>query len=311
MAFFDKKSEVISIELTSYGKYLLSKGKFKPVYYEFLDNDIIYDSSYAGVSNEHRNNISERIKNETPRTKTQYVFSGIETKIKELNKVKRKLKPNDPTKEDDLIENFQVFEKLHFNASPIGNSNLDEKIPALNFSMYNAEILSVNTVQNYNSHIVNVPLINLKDITFSASILQSETEVADPMSLVATTPIGAIQQQDVITEPLQIEPSATRTFPDGTYISIEDKTVLMNFYEQNLKQNSENFEIEIFTYETGSDGSEIIKQLYFDNSQTNEIVDDSNKVEYYFEILADNNISEQDSKLISNIKDTVVFPTKK
>jgi len=36
MAFFDKKEEVIDIQLTQYGKHLLSKGLFRPVSYAFL-----------------------------------------------------------------------------------------------------------------------------------------------------------------------------------------------------------------------------------------------------------------------------------
>ena len=37
MEFFDKKEEVIDLQLTQYGKYLLSLGKLKPVYYAFGD----------------------------------------------------------------------------------------------------------------------------------------------------------------------------------------------------------------------------------------------------------------------------------
>ena len=43
MSFFDSKEEVIKIELTQFGKYLLSKGKFAPKYYAFFDDDIVYD----------------------------------------------------------------------------------------------------------------------------------------------------------------------------------------------------------------------------------------------------------------------------
>ena len=32
MSFFNKKEEVLEIELTQYGKHLLSKGEFVPVY---------------------------------------------------------------------------------------------------------------------------------------------------------------------------------------------------------------------------------------------------------------------------------------
>ena len=43
MTFFNQKEEVLQIELTQYGKYLLSRGKWKPAYYAFFDDDVIYD----------------------------------------------------------------------------------------------------------------------------------------------------------------------------------------------------------------------------------------------------------------------------
>jgi len=49
MKFFNPKEEVLDIQLTQQGKRLLSMGKFKPKYYAFYDDDIIYDSSYAGT----------------------------------------------------------------------------------------------------------------------------------------------------------------------------------------------------------------------------------------------------------------------
>ena len=38
--FLNKKEQVYDLKLTSYGHYLLSVGKFKPVYYEFFDDNI-------------------------------------------------------------------------------------------------------------------------------------------------------------------------------------------------------------------------------------------------------------------------------
>ena len=35
MSFFNKKEEVIEVILTSYGKYKLSRGQWKPAYYAF------------------------------------------------------------------------------------------------------------------------------------------------------------------------------------------------------------------------------------------------------------------------------------
>ena len=82
MEFFNKKEDVLEIKLTQYGKYLLSKGKFKPHYYAFFDDNILYDQQYSGRSTkESQNQIEGRIQEETPALRTQYVYSGIETEI--------------------------------------------------------------------------------------------------------------------------------------------------------------------------------------------------------------------------------------
>ena len=50
MSFFNKKEEVIDIELTQFGKAKLSRGIFRPTYYAFFDDDILYDLDYANAS---------------------------------------------------------------------------------------------------------------------------------------------------------------------------------------------------------------------------------------------------------------------
>ena len=60
MSFFDNKEDVIDLELTQYGKYLLSEGKFKPIFYAFFDDDILYDGNYGGRT-EEQNAIKTRI----------------------------------------------------------------------------------------------------------------------------------------------------------------------------------------------------------------------------------------------------------
>ena len=65
MTFFNKKEEVLEIKLSSYGKQKLAAGTFKPVYYAFFDDDILYDGARAGIS-EDNNNIEPRIQEERP-----------------------------------------------------------------------------------------------------------------------------------------------------------------------------------------------------------------------------------------------------
>ena len=72
--FFNKKEEVIQIELTQYGKYLLSKGRFKPVLYSFFDDEVLYDVTYGGLS-EEQNDAVTRVK-DSVYMKTIYNFSS-------------------------------------------------------------------------------------------------------------------------------------------------------------------------------------------------------------------------------------------
>ena len=45
MTFFNKKEEVFQIELTPYGRYLLSIGRLQPHHYKFFDDDVVYNHS--------------------------------------------------------------------------------------------------------------------------------------------------------------------------------------------------------------------------------------------------------------------------
>jgi len=83
MEYFNQQEEVLEIQLTQYGKFLLSKGEFSPVYYAFYDDDIVYDSSYIGLV-EGQNQAVARITGSTPRLKTQYNFKGVETEYNRM-----------------------------------------------------------------------------------------------------------------------------------------------------------------------------------------------------------------------------------
>ena len=80
MTFFNPKEEVIDIELTPEGKKALSVGRFKPSYYLFFDDNVLYDAASADDTAEHQNNIEPRIQEETPTMKTLYSFSEASEK---------------------------------------------------------------------------------------------------------------------------------------------------------------------------------------------------------------------------------------
>ena len=91
MKFLDKKEQVLDIQMTPYGEYLLSQGKFKPEYYAFYDDNILYEPQYSGYT-DSQNSIEPRIQEDTPQPATQVVFSdrdifvrkGLKSELGEL-----------------------------------------------------------------------------------------------------------------------------------------------------------------------------------------------------------------------------------
>ncbi len=80
MTFFNKKEDVMKIELTPHGRDLLRKGQLSPKYYAFFDDDILYDTTAAGFS-ENNNEIKTRIINDTPSLKPQTTQTGVESRF--------------------------------------------------------------------------------------------------------------------------------------------------------------------------------------------------------------------------------------
>ena len=182
MSFFDKKEEVISIELTQYGKYLLSKGKFKPYYYNFIDDDILYDANYAGIQ-EDNSNISKRIRKDTPSTKPQYVFSGVETKLKEALSLLRSGKIN---LGNDIIQ--QTPEKHYFTAAPLGNSDLfSNNSPSWKVNFLKGKLEKAQQFKTGSNPNMFTPEITTKTIKFKIkSVKQGEEQILQPYDLFPT-----------------------------------------------------------------------------------------------------------------------------
>lgn len=81
MTFFNKKEEVIKIELTPHGRKLLSQGKLKPEFYAFFDDDILYDSERGGFTETNLQS-KDRILSETPSLKPQTTRRGVDSGLK-------------------------------------------------------------------------------------------------------------------------------------------------------------------------------------------------------------------------------------
>lgn len=259
MTFFNKKEEVIDIELTQYGKHLLSMGKFKPAYYQFFDDDIIYDLQYAG-SEESQKEIQTRIK-EVSRPHTQYTFVGSEEEIKkQLRQMRNKKKGSS----FDVYVPFSI--KNGVLNLPLGKSELgQQKRPAWKIQSRRVEFSETTTFITGTYANLKIPRLNLENTYFKTRVAR-ETEFG--------TFVGADTNDTVTNVPYQ--PTSdfnklTSRFKDDTFIQVEQDYILLDLAEMNIELEQENFEIELYSVELDQYGDEQIKQLYF-NKKTENII---------------------------------------
>lgn len=297
MTFFNTKEEVVEIQLTPYGKYKLSKGEFSPAYYEFYDDDIVYDSQYLGIS-EGQEITQQRIA-ETPRTKAQYTFEGADTRYKEYKKLAKQA----GTLNVPIIEKRKNFS---FSSLPISNSSISSQtLPFFDVKILNGTVANIAKTNSIGIP-RNINEVSLENQTFKITVREKTDyeqtaqeiifEEEDPEQLfvrsISTTQVDEIELEN------------------GKKIELikESNYLLLDISEMEVDFSDENFEI--FMYEVEYDEKkqkDIEKQLFFPKQYSNivnNILLDAEEQQripeeitpefsnYYFDILIDKQIPE-------------------
>lgn len=263
MTFFNKQEEVLDIELTQHGKYLLSLGKFKPVYYEFFDDDIVYDSAYAGMPDELQIEIQSRIK-ESVRPHTQYTFVSSEEDIKKQKEISRS---DNQGSFGDIYIPYNIKQRVL--NSPLASSEMGQrKKAAWNIRSRKGEISKTITFITGSYSNIRIPRLTLKDIQYKIRIAAATQGTAYIPTDFSNTVVNT-----------RLEPTndlnnlATR-FKDNTYISTQQDYILLDLQEINCLDIQDNFEFELFEIENitvNNKSEEVLKQLYF-NKKTEAVV---------------------------------------
>lgn len=246
MAFFNSKEEVFDVELTQYGKLLLSRGLLKPAYYTFHDEDVLYDSEYAGVS-ENTNTSEVRIQDETPVHKPFYSFSSLKPNI-----------DRDFDQENFLANKASLaLDKPYLSSIGLSNSTISNLyLPS--WEIYNLSSEFVSSSLTYtNKHVI------------SASIPQFDVEID-------TKFIKTNQQQIQDNSYLQTLFALEKVTYDGeenVFITV-NKPLVIKVIENNCDFTNDAFEIEIFKVGEDNDGNETYTQLKF-QSETDNYDEDS------------------------------------
>jgi len=318
MRFFDSKEEVLDIQLTQYGRYLLSKGAWKPEYYAFFDEGVIYDANHGNHidSAENKNSAETRIQEETPYFRTQTGFSGRDEFLFDSA--------------TDLRDRIRLatYEKLNVMPLSLGTSTLEStKVPAYKIRFLEGKIQNLEfnltgnlrtektgsgtTVQNtYSQQLLKIPQIDL-DVEFKISVEERGT--------------APKFEEDPALVPGNL-------YADGSQVYVGPDQIIVVIEEENASFDYENFDIEVFEIkdETGNLGEPVLAPLSFikplqmvvDNKLINQREAelqagrvngqlpelDPTYVEYYFDINVDGEIDENTlCRSASKLKSTDLF----
>ena len=223
MTFFNKKEDVIQIELTQYGKYLFSRGKLKPTYYAFFDDDVLYDLRYGDTTGEVQNNVEDRIQVNTPQTSVQYAYSGIESEFKKNLYL---IRSHQAMAGGDKI--LPTAEKNFALGIPLGNSKAaSTKAPAWNIQALEGKLKNINYYLTGSHATTRVPQI---DVT-----IEYEIGIERGKAKRFYDDRGA---------------SDTEYYADGTQIRVWEDRLFLNVGEENVPMSRENYDIEVFLVET-------------------------------------------------------------
>jgi hypothetical protein len=283
MEFFNKKEEVLDLQLTQYGKHLLSIGKLNPAYYTLHDDNVIYDSEFSQGA-ELQNEARVRIQSDTPTLKTQYNFVSLDS-----------MKAKDPDFQDDK-------ERTGTMTRPLATSNLgSDKIPSWSINTIGGTLLprsTTPTIAASDSSIVQeIPQIGAEVTYYITPVTIDNTFTEGELEEISLGAVDGIPQ-DVL-QGLDITFSV-EILPDGTSFSIDKDDLILQIVEDNAPMGTDNFEVEVF--EVASDGELIpmvfkkepiliVNDILVEAVEEDDVEIDSTFVEYYFDMELDGEIS--------------------
>ena len=291
MEFFNKKEEVLDLQLTQYGKYLLSIGKLNPAYYTLHDDNVIYDSEFSQGA-ELQNEARVRIQTDTPTLKAQYNFVSLDS-----------MQSKDPNFQDDK-------ERTGVMSRPLATSNLgSDKIPSWNINALGGVFLTGSTTSvitsSASSIVQEIPQIGA-EVTYYATPVMFEELTEDVIEDIEMGLLDGVEQSVLEGDGITF---GTEVLSDGSSFLIDGDDLILQIVEDNAPMGNDNFEVEVFEVKTTfTDGGRtsstelipmnfkkepilIVNDILVEAVEEDDVEIDSTFVEYYFDLELDGEIS--------------------
>ena len=273
--FLNKKEQVYDLRLTSYGRYLLGEGDFKPTYYAFFDDNVLYDSDYARLnasgtalvsgSKEAQNDIHKRIKEETQYLESLVLFEDVESNTllasQTYNESEGYFESEfNPTKAD-LRKDALVYEAMIGDAYFSGET---QAAPAWKVVTLQSEIASIVERPPESG----IPQVNITAMYTKEAVSNTQAALVDPEDYGDSDVIGQ------------------STFKDNEIVRLKMDHPVIYIEELNTALLKENFDVEIFQITDNSaqiaSGSMLLTGSIPSNGDTVTINDGFNTVTFEF-----------------------------
>jgi len=297
--FFNKKEEMLEVQLTEYGKYLLSIGKLYPVYYTFHDDEILYNAEYAPSGTaENQNDIDQRIRYETPNLKVVPTRSGAQTRVERyIAQVSGALGStnSDPAEQTEALHQESFVDKVNFSSYMLGTGDMTtDKTAAWSISALK------NTIDSTEEYIITNPSSSTADI--NNGVITAIPQLNIDIDYQMFYRQGLLNEGSGREDPISGYLSGSGE--SGIYLALYEDYLVLDVLEGNTNFEKENFEVEVF-FESSLTGSSptpsTLQQMaflddpqnmlsfatpnYLGNPETN-----IGNVEYYFNLYLDEDL---------------------
>jgi hypothetical protein len=229
MAFKNKREEVLDIKLTQFGKNLLSRGAFKPEFYRFFDDGVIYDRKYAGLP-EPQNDIEDRIKTDL-QLDTQYLVKGIETRF---DAETEKIKTGEREIFLEIKRDIDPIEKEKLLQFPLANCTLgSQDMPYFSLLAHTTDIQNSASVQYLTQSGIQTKVPQIELLPSYNVTLDNTQQIDDPGTLYDSETYLDLTSMKV-------------EFIDKTFIEVDPEHFAISLDEFNVPYTKENFDLELY-----------------------------------------------------------------
>lgn len=276
MSFLDSKEQVIDLVLTKHGKEQISKGLFSPSYYAFVDDDILYNSTKAGIS-ETQNATQRRIVEETP--KTSFIINAEDLST-------NKFKPIGAKKRED---------ELYKGVSGLSNSELgSQTTPRFDYICLKNKISASAETITVQSASHKIPQLD-----FDLNVFAIRQSISTELFNAAKLSKEMAGQMDVYApeEGLGLEDTLVEVFNDNTAVKVKKGRTIGLLLETGGSKVNDTFELDFYlvklaTVKKNKDVTETVGILtQLDPYGSTGEVDTKNALDYYLDVQTEDNLS--------------------